>query len=102
MFVGRKSILERQEGLWQKSTPSLVTVRGRRRIGKSTRVAEFARRSSDYFISIEGLAPGEGIDKKVQLRSWQLRFTREGILLAPSIRTDHLLDFAIPVERMFE
>lgn len=70
MFVGRKSILDRLDGLWQKSTPSLVTVRGRRRIGKSTLVAEFARRSSDHFISIEGQAPGEGVNNKVQLRSF--------------------------------
>ena len=70
MFVGRKSILDRLDGLWQKSTPSLVTVRGRRRIGKSTLVAEFARRSSDHFISIEGQAPGEGVNNKVQVRSF--------------------------------
>lgn len=45
MFVGRTEILNRLDGLWQKATPSLVTVRGRRRIGKSTLVSEFAPRS---------------------------------------------------------
>ena len=29
MFVGRTDALNRLGGLWQKSTPSLVTVRGR-------------------------------------------------------------------------
>ena len=70
MFVGRTEALNRLDGLWQKSTPSLVTVRGRRRIGKSTLVAEFARRTADHFISIDGQAPGEGVNNKVQLRSF--------------------------------
>ena len=70
MFVGRKDILDRLDGLWRKSVPSLVTVRGRRRIGKSTLVAEFARRTADHFISIDGQAPGEGVNNKVQLRSF--------------------------------
>ena len=42
MFVGRKDILDLLDGLWRKTTPSLVTVRGRRRIGKSTLVEQFA------------------------------------------------------------
>jgi hypothetical protein len=70
MFVGRTEALKRLDGLWQKSTPSLVTVRGRRRIGKSTLVAEFARRTADHFISIDGQAPGEGVNNKLQLRSF--------------------------------
>ena len=70
MFVGRTEAMNRLGGLWQKSTPSLVTVRGRRRIGKSTLVAEFARRTADHFISIDGQAPGEGVNNKVQLKSF--------------------------------
>ena len=70
MFVGRKFALGRLEGLWKKSTPSLVTVRGRRRIGKSTLIGEFARRTADHFISIDGQAPGEGVDNKIQLKSF--------------------------------
>jgi len=70
MFVGRTEALNRLSGLWQKSTPSLVTVRGRRRIGKSTLVSEFARRTANHFISIDGQAPGEGVNNKVQLQSF--------------------------------
>ena len=70
MFVGRKFALGRLEGLWKKSTPSLVTVRGRRRIGKSTLIGEFARRTADHFISIDGQAPGDGVDNKIQLKSF--------------------------------
>ena len=70
MFIGRTEILDRLDGLWQKSSPSLVTVRGRRRIGKSTLVAEFARRTADHFVSIDGQAPGNGVNNTVQLRSF--------------------------------
>ena len=70
MFVGRQFALGRLEGLWKKSTSSLVTVRGRRRIGKSTLVGEFARRTADHFIAIDGQAPGEGIDNRTQLKSF--------------------------------
>ena len=57
MFVGRKDILEDLESLWRKRTSSLVACRGRRRIGKSTLFREFARRSADAYIEIEGLPP---------------------------------------------
>ena len=56
-FIGRESELEQLSTLWGKlSSTSLVTVRGRRRIGKSTLVAEFARRSKARFLKIEGLS----------------------------------------------
>jgi hypothetical protein len=59
MFVGRKDILEDLESLWRKRTSSLVACRGRRRIGKSTLFREFARRSAEAYIEIEGLPPSE-------------------------------------------
>ena len=70
MFVGRKDILDRLDALWRKSVSSLVTVRGRRRIGKSTLVEEFARQTADHFIALEGQAPGKGVTNKTQLRSF--------------------------------
>lgn len=57
MFVGRKDILSDLETLWRKRTSSIVACRGRRRIGKSTLIREFARRTADVYIEIEGLAP---------------------------------------------
>lgn len=59
-FIGRKEHLERLAGLWQKKTPSLVTCRGRRRIGKSTLVEEFARRTAKRFLRFSGLPPAQG------------------------------------------
>ena len=60
-FTGRISELETLARLWRKSSPSLVVCSGRRRIGKSTLIEEFAARSDCRFIEIEGLAP----DKKM-------------------------------------
>ena len=57
MFVGRKEELADLMTLWRKRTSSIVACRGRRRIGKSTLFREFARRSADVYIEIEGLAP---------------------------------------------
>ena len=57
MFIGRNDILDDLESLWRKRTSSLVACRGRRRIGKSTLFREFARRSAEAYIEIEGLPP---------------------------------------------
>ena len=45
MFVGRERELELLSSLWDKSTASLVSCRGRRRIGKSSLIEEFAKRT---------------------------------------------------------
>ena len=56
MFFGRKEYLDNLKQLWNKSTSSLVTCRGRRRIGKSSLIEEFAARSNCRFIEISGAA----------------------------------------------
>jgi len=56
-FFGRTDILENLEALWGKRVSSLVTCRGRRRIGKSTLIRKFAANSNARFIKIEGLRP---------------------------------------------
>lgn len=58
MFFGREDQIEQLNSLWGKRVSSLVTCRGRRRVGKSTLVEEFARRSGARFIKIEGVRPG--------------------------------------------
>ena len=59
MFVGRRQYLDDLESLWRKRTSSIIAVRGRRRIGKSTLLREFARRTADVYMEFEGLAPNE-------------------------------------------
>ena len=57
MFYGREDDLGALDRLWRKPVSSLVTCRGRRRIGKSTLIEEFARRSHARFLELEGLPP---------------------------------------------
>ena len=64
MFFGREDVLDEMMALWGKRVSSLVTCRGRRRIGKSTLVAEFARKSSARFIRLEGLRPKRGFSNE--------------------------------------
>lgn len=59
MFIGREEYLSDLETLWRKRTSSIIACRGRRRIGKSTLFREFARRSADKYIEIEGLPPSK-------------------------------------------
>lgn len=109
MFVGRERELRELTALWEKTTPSLVTCRGRRRIGKSALIEEFARRTADTFIAIEGLAPRKGLSdarqrrhfadmltltggRKVRSSSWTELFAALDALIPDQGRTVILLD----------
>ena len=67
-FFGREDLISQMDNLWAKRVPSLVTCRGRRRVGKSTLIAEFARRSDAVFIKLDGLRPEKGMSNEDQLR----------------------------------
>ena len=110
MFIGREKELALLDSLWGRDSGVLVTCRGRRRIGKSTLVEEFAARSAARFISIEGLAPHARMTDAVQRRrfcekvaeyagrpfepaeTWSLAFAQLDALLAGGGRTVVLLD----------
>ena len=77
MFVGRESQLEQLSALWRVPVASLVTCRGRRRIGKSTLIEEFARRSRVRFIKLEGLHPDHGIDNGAQLEAFARQLSEQ-------------------------
>jgi len=66
-FIGRREQLDDLQMLWRKQTSSLVAVRGRRRIGKSTLIREFARRTAQVYIEIEGLPPDKEMTNQRQL-----------------------------------
>lgn len=101
-FFGREKFLMQLEGLWQKATPSLVTVRGRRRIGKSTLVSEFASRTADHFIAIDGQAPANGVTNKTQLKSFMEQLSTQtktpNVSISSWLQAFQLLDLAIPQE----
>ena len=77
MFYGRKDILDDLRGLWEKRMASLVTCRGRRRIGKSTLVEEFARLNGARFLKLEGKAPEKGMTNADQLKSFCSQLSRQ-------------------------
>ena len=66
-FIGRREYLGDLESLWRKATSSLIACRGRRRIGKSTLIREFARRTSSAYIEVEGLPPDREMTNQRQL-----------------------------------
>ena len=66
-FIGRKEYLEDLESLWRKKSSSIVACRGRRRIGKSTLFREFARRTADAYVEIEGLPPDKNMTNRMQV-----------------------------------
>lgn len=100
MFVGRTQELENLSQLWKKRTASLVTCRGRRRIGKSSLIEEFARRSKCRFIEIAGLAPQPKMNNADQLANFAAQLTLQTDL-PRSLRFDNwieaftYLDFAL-------
>ena len=77
MFYGRETDFEALNALWRKKTASLVTCRGRRRIGKSTLIEEFAKRSEARFLKLEGIAPDKGISNRSQLDTFRSQLIRQ-------------------------
>jgi AAA+ ATPase superfamily predicted ATPase len=63
-FIGRKVELQQLEQLQRNNTANMVIVQGRRRIGKSRLIEEFAKNKTFY--SFAGLAPTEEITAQMQ------------------------------------
>lgn len=70
MFIGREKELSSLKELLDKPIASLVSCRGRRRIGKSTLFREFSKRNKTAFIVIEGLGPRKGQTNFDQLKNF--------------------------------
>lgn len=70
MFFGREDDLEKLNALLGKRVASLVTCRGRRRIGKSTLIEQFAKNNGAVFIKIEGVRPSATTNNAAELRSF--------------------------------
>ena len=75
-FIGRSDYLDKLSALWRKDRSSLVVVSGRRRIGKSTLVEEFARRSDCDFIEIVGLPPEKTMTNQRQIDNFCERLAK--------------------------
>ena len=100
MFVGRQEEISQLEGLWDKRVASLVTCRGRRRVGKSTLIEEFAKQTADYFIVIEGLSPRKGMSDAKQRDNFCERLSEQVGIEAKYVKSWPLafaqLDEALP------
>ena len=77
MFFGREDLIERLMSLFKKRTSSLVTCRGRRRIGKSTLIEKFAERSGARFLKIEGIKPRPKLDNKKELENFAVKLAAQ-------------------------
>ena len=77
MFYGREEILEQLKAQLESPVASLVTCRGRRRIGKSTLVEEFAKRSKVRFIKLEGLSPRDADTNQKQLTAFARQLSEQ-------------------------
>jgi AAA+ ATPase superfamily predicted ATPase len=75
MIVGREQELELLRSLKDKSAASIVVVQGRRRIGKSFLIKEFAKEFK-HFYDFQGLAPRAGITPTTQRASFASQFAK--------------------------
>lgn len=82
-FIGRKDYLSQLDSLWRKRSASLVTCQGRRRIGKSRLIDEFAACSDCRYLKLSGLAPRLKMTNRDQLRYFADKLTAEtGVVYA--------------------
>lgn len=77
MFFGRERQIAQLEALWKKSVSSLVTCRGRRRIGKSTLIEAFARKTGSRFIKIEGAKPKRQFTNANELETFAVQLSAQ-------------------------
>lgn len=88
-FVGRKKELESLELLLKKRSSSLVVIRGRRRVGKSRLIKEFASGKKSWIFS--GLPPVPGITKQRQLDAFSTQVSQN--LGMPKIRASEWFEY---------
>lgn len=74
-FIGRNHELSLLNDLLNKKTSSLVVIKGRRRIGKSRLIEEYAKKMPFYQFS--GLAPTQGITAQDQRNEFALQLSRQ-------------------------
>lgn len=75
-FIGRKEELAALNGILKKNSASLIAVKGRRRIGKSRLLEEFAR-SVDTAFTFSGLAPTEDTTAQSQREEFSSQFAKQ-------------------------
>jgi len=87
-FIGRKKELESLELLLKKRLASMVVIRGRRRVGKSRLIKEFASDKKSWNFS--GLPPVPGITKQRQLDAFSTQISQN--LNMPKIQVSEWIE----------
>ena len=87
-FVGRKEELKALELLLKKKSSSLVVIRGRRRVGKSRLIKEYASDKQRWIFS--GLPPVPGITKQRQLDAFSVQISQN--LNMPKIQVSEWIE----------
>ncbi len=67
MFIGREKELQLLQPYVFAKRPSLLVIKGRRRIGKSTLIRHFAKLHNIAIYEFQGLPPRDGLTKEAQL-----------------------------------
>lgn len=89
-FIGRAEELQSLSHLLKKQSASIVVIKGRRRIGKSRLIEEFATRiKHDIFYNIAGLLPSKGTTAQTQRNDFSNQLSKQGF---PKIKADDWTD----------
>ncbi len=75
-FIGREKELKKLRSFTQKKIASFIVVKGRRRIGKSRLIQEFAK-SFDAFYVFAGIPPHEEMTKERQLEEFSHQIAQQ-------------------------
>lgn len=75
MFIGREKELAELNGLLDLKIAHMVVIKGRRRIGKSRLINEFAKPFRSY--SFMGIPPDEGVTSETQRQEFIRRFAEQ-------------------------
>lgn len=75
-FIGRQKELTQLIDISRKKTASFIVVRGRRRIGKSRLIEEFAKQF-DNFYTFMGLAPDKNVTVKHQIDEFSRQISQQ-------------------------
>lgn len=81
-FIGRKKELDDLNRLFKKKSASFVVIRGRRRIGKSRLIQEFAKNTKSLVFS--GLPPESKVTKEMQISAFSTQMASQ--LSSPKIQ----------------
>lgn len=85
-FIGRKQELELLKETSKQKTASLIVIKGRRRIGKSRLLEEYAKSFQNAY-TFSGLPPTEGTTTQSQMQEFVRQFIRQ-LKTTPEKQTD--------------